>query len=327
VVEEASRFDGSLGWCVMISGCYSTFGGMLPDATAREIYGDPATISAGAFRPNGVARAVDGGYIVNGSWPLGSNIPHANWVVAGCLVFDGDQMRMTPHGPTLRLVFLPRSEVTVLDTWHSGGLRGTGSHDYAIKDVFVPEARTCWFQEPPTSQAPLYQLPAIDMFGALIASVSLGIARHAIDAAVELANVKVPTRSTELLKLKSPAQVQVGEAEGLLRAGRSLMREALRDACGRVCSTGRTSWADRGAMWLANTQAATQACEAVDLVFKSGGASSTYTSAGLERCLRDVRVAAQHICVASTNFEIAGQQVLGADPGASVWAMDDRGDY
>jgi alkylation response protein AidB-like acyl-CoA dehydrogenase len=170
-------------------------------------------------------------------------------------------------------------------------------------------------------------MPAIPMFGSLIASVSLGIARHAIDAIVELAGTKVPTASTDLLKAKSPAQVQIGEAEGLLRAGRALLRETLREAWETVRTAGRTNWQDRGSLWLATAQAATQACEAVDLAFRAGGASSPYASAGLERCLRDIRVAAQHICTASTNFEIAGQMMLGADISRTIWAMDDRGDY
>jgi alkylation response protein AidB-like acyl-CoA dehydrogenase len=327
VVEEAARLDGSLGWCVMISGCYGLFGGMLQDAAAHEIFGNPATVSAGAFRPNGVARAVEGGYLVSGRWSLGSNITHSNWVVAGVRIFEGETMRMTERGPAVRLVFIPRDQVTIHDTWHVGGLKGTGSHDYEITDVFVPHERSCSFSEPPVQQGPLYHMPAIPLFGALIASVSLGIARHAIDAAVDLAGTKTPLRASQPLKAQSPAQVQFGEAEGLLRSGRSLMRETLRDAYANVQKIGRTNWDDRCALWLANTQAATQACEAVDLVFKAGGASSPYASAGLERCLRDIRVASQHICVASTNFELAGQQTLGSAPVKSVWATDDRGDY
>jgi alkylation response protein AidB-like acyl-CoA dehydrogenase len=224
-------------------------------------------------------------------------------------------------------VFTPRSEVEVIDTWYAGGLKGTGSHDYAVKDAVVPESRTCSFNEPPREQGTLYHMPAIPTFGALIASVPLGIARHAIDAMIELANVKVPTRSTELLKAKSPAQVQLGEAEGLLRAAKALHRQALTGVWEHVKQTGRTNWADRGNLWLANTQAARLACQAVDLMFLAGGATSPYASAGLERCLRDIRVASQHITTASTNFELVGQQLLGVDPVQTVWAFDERGDY
>src|SRR5215475_12049881 len=79
VVEETSYADGSVGWCVMMGGCYSTFAGLLPADGAEEIYGDADTISAGAFRPAGIARPVDGGYVVSGRWQLGSGSSHANW--------------------------------------------------------------------------------------------------------------------------------------------------------------------------------------------------------------------------------------------------------
>jgi indole-3-acetate monooxygenase len=90
-VEEAAYADGSVGWCVMIGGCYSTFGGLLPPEGAKEIFGDETTITAGAFRPTGVARPVDGGYRVSGRWPLGSGSGHANWFIAGCAIdYDGE---------------------------------------------------------------------------------------------------------------------------------------------------------------------------------------------------------------------------------------------
>jgi hypothetical protein len=86
------------------------------------------------------------------------------------------------------------------------------------------------------------------------------------------------------------------------------------------------SWEQRGLLWLASTQAATQAVQAVELLFTAAGASAVYANTGLERCLRDVRTAAQHICVTPTNFELAGQLALGLNVRQSVWAIDDRGD-
>src|SRR5262245_21599673 len=83
VVEQASYADGSVGWIVMIGGCYATFGGMLPPAAAKEIYGDPDAITAGAFRPNGAAVEVEGGYRVTGRWNLGSGACHATWFLGG----------------------------------------------------------------------------------------------------------------------------------------------------------------------------------------------------------------------------------------------------
>jgi hypothetical protein len=156
--------------------------------------------------------------------------------------------------------------------------------------------------------------------------VPLGIARHAIAVFTALAGAKTPTWQHALLREKAAAQLAVGQAEGLVRAGRAFLRETLRDAWATVTGGASLSWEQRGLLWLASTQAATQAVQAVELLFTAAGASAIYASTGLERCLRDVRTAAQHVAVTPTNFEIAGQLTLGLDVHQSVWSIDDRGD-
>src|SRR5215831_16131860 len=182
VVEEVSRADGATGWCLAIGGEYGVFGGYLPADAAREIYGsDPLVRTAGALRPFGNAVIVDGGYRVTGRWPLGSGCQHSGWIVGGCRILDGDQPRLLPDGtPLVCLMFFPATDCEILDTWHSIGLRGTGSHDYTAADVFVPVARSLSFREPPVEPGPLYAVPTVALFGAVLAAVPLGIARHAI---------------------------------------------------------------------------------------------------------------------------------------------------
>jgi alkylation response protein AidB-like acyl-CoA dehydrogenase len=230
VVETISTVGGSTGWCVMISGGYGQFAGLLPPSAATEIFSDPAAVLAGTFRPNGVARAVAGRYQVSGQWPLASGSSHATWLLGGCRIVDGDQPRLTPAGgPELRLVFLPVGDGAILDTWHTAGLRGTASHDFVLRDRFIPAHRTCWFTHAPARPEPLYRLPTIAVFAAWIAAVPLGIARHAIAAFTALAGAKTPTWSQALLREKAAAQLAVGQAEGLVRAGRAFLTETLRD--------------------------------------------------------------------------------------------------
>jgi alkylation response protein AidB-like acyl-CoA dehydrogenase len=327
VVETISAVDGSTGWCVMISGGYGQFAGLLPPAAATDIFCDPAAVLSGTFRPNGVARAVVGGYQVSGQWPLASGSSHATWLLGGCRVFDGEQLRLTPAGgPDLRLVFLPVGDAALLDTWHTAGLRGTASHDFVLRDCFIPDHRTCWFTHAPARPEPLYRLPTIAVFAAWIAAVPLGIARHALALFTALAGAKTPTWSPTLLREQAAAQRAVGQAEGLVRGGRAFLTETLGDAWATVTGGAALSWAQRGLLRLASTQAATQAVQAVELLFTAAGASAVYASTGLERCLRDVRTAAQHITVMPTNFEIAGQLALGLDVRQSGWGIDDRGD-
>jgi indole-3-acetate monooxygenase len=199
-------------------------------------------------------------------------------------------------------MFLPVGDAAILDTWHTAGLRGTASHDFVVRDRLVPAHRTCWFTHAPIRSEPLYRLPVIAFFAACIASVPLGIARHALALFTTLAGAKTPTWS------------------------QALLRETLRDAWTTVTGGVALSWQQRGLLWLASTQAATQAVQAVELLFTAAGAATVYASTGLERCWRDVRTASQHICVTPTNFEIAGQLARGLDVHQSVWSIDDRGD-
>jgi hypothetical protein len=122
------------------------------------------------------------------------------------------------------------------------------------------------------------------------------------------------------------AQSQLGEAEGLLRAGRAFLFESLAAAWEVACRGESLSWMQRGLLWLSATQAATQARQAVDIVYRAGGASSVYASTFLERCLRDINTASQHITVMPTNFEVAGQLFLGAEMSKTGWGRDNRGD-
>ena len=327
VVEEIARVDGAAGWCVAIGGEYGVFGGYLQPDAAREIYGsDPLVVTGGAFRPTGQAVVVDGGYRVTGRWPLGSGCQHSAWIVGGCRVLDGDRLRLGPDGiPVMRLMFFPAASCEILDTWHSIGLRGTGSHDYTATDLFVPAARSLSFREPPAAPGPLYALPTIALFGTVLAAVPLGIARHAIDILTELAGTKITTRTQQVLREDATMRGDLGRAEALLRSGRAFLYEALEEAW-RVVSAGQTiSVTQRALVWLASTHAANAAKQATGLMFSAGGATSAYISSGLERCLRDVHAAGQHLTLASTNYEMAGQAFLGSDMRTTpLLVRDDR---
>jgi indole-3-acetate monooxygenase len=235
VVEELSRCDGSAGWVSMLCGSYGLLSGLLPHDAARVIYADPDAIVAGSLVPKGIARIVDGGYRVSGRWPMASGINHSTWLLAVCRLFDGDRMRLMSHGsPQVRLLFFPTSEVEIIDTWHVAGLRGTGSHDYQVQDLFVPADYACELIDEPVHTGPLYTLPYVSMATVLMGSVALGIARHALDALEELAAAKVPSGSEIPLREHAHAQTQIGEAEGLLRAGQAFLYQTLGEAWSAV---------------------------------------------------------------------------------------------
>jgi alkylation response protein AidB-like acyl-CoA dehydrogenase len=327
VIEEISKADGAAGWCVALCGGNNVFAGYLPADAAREIYGDdPNVRTAGAFRPSGEATIVDGGYRVTGRWPLASGCQHSNWIVGGCRILDGDQPRLGPDGDAItRILFFSASECEIIDTWHSIGLRGTGSHDFAVDDVFVPATHSLSFREPPVELGPLYALPTIALFSASLAAVPLGIAGHAIEILMALAGTKIASRSRQSIRDDAILQANLGRAEALVRSGRAYVREALGEAW-EVVKAGQTlTVAQRAALWLAGTHAANTAKEAVELMFSAGGSASPYTSCGLERCVRDIHAAAQHIILTGANYQMVGQALLGADMRKELLlALDDR---
>jgi indole-3-acetate monooxygenase len=328
VVDEVSYADGSAGWCTMIGGCYATFGGMLPLHGAREIFGDPTTISAGNFRPDkGSAREVEGGYRLSGCWELASGSTHATWYIAGAVVIRDGAPVMEPNGlPRMREFFFPAADAEVIDTWESTGLRGTASHDYKVTDIFVPAHRTLWFQEPPTQHGPLYRMPPVAMFATFIAAVQLGIARHAIDSFVELALAKTPTMSQMVLADRATAQAALGRAKALHGSARAYLERALFTLWTRVEAGHSPTLADRGDLWLAAAHAGHAAHATTDMLYTASGANAVYAASPLDRCLRDARTALQHICTQEVNFEVAGRLALGRDALASAWMIDYRGE-
>jgi alkylation response protein AidB-like acyl-CoA dehydrogenase len=241
---------------------------------------------------------------------------------------EGGQARLTKDGtPVTRLLFFPADRCEIIDTWHTAGLRATGSHDYAVTNLFVPAERSLSFREPPVEHGPLYALPTIALFATAVAAVPLGIARHAIDILTELAQVRVATRSRQTLNQHAMLQADLGRAEALVRSGRAFLYDALEEAWKVVCSGATLNVNQRAMLWLAATQATSAATQAVDLMFSAGGSASVYANVGLERCVRDIRTAAQHLVVVPSNYEMIGQALLGLDMRATpLLAMDDRGD-
>ncbi len=275
----------------------------------------------------GEARVVDGGYRVTGRWQLGSGCQHANWIVGGCRVLDGAEPRLRADGtPVSRILFFPAEACEIIDTWDSIGLRGTGSHDYSVTNVFVPATRSLSFREPPVEPGPLYAMPTIALFCTALAAVSLGIARHAIEIVQELAQTRTTTRSRGGgLREDATVQASLGQAQALLRSGRAFLYEALQDAWQAVTVGQTLTIAQRAELWLASTHAANAAKQATGLLFSAGSSASPYASFGLERCVRDIHASAQHACVAPANYQVAGQALLGLDMRTSVLLFaDDR---
>jgi alkylation response protein AidB-like acyl-CoA dehydrogenase len=314
VIEEFARQDGSVGWNVMIASNAAIIASYLPVAALREVYrGGPSTVIASALAPQGAAIPVPGGFRLTGCWPFASGCHQADWMAGSSAVMAHGTPQLRPDGrPHIRTFFVPVAACEFLDTWHTAGLRGTGSHDWQVTDLFVPEERSfsILFNGPsePGSLS-IRDFPAYG--GPRIAAVALGIARDAIDAFTALAMTKTPLLATSTLATQHTTHERVGRAEALLRAGRAFLYETVRELPYGPTWSAELSDDLRASIRLAGARAAQNAAEAVDLMFNAAGTTSIYASSRLERCFRDVHVATQHIAVAPSNIEMVGQYCLG----------------
>ena len=188
VIEALAMADGSAGWCAMI-GCDGGYvSAFLDQSVARAMYPDRLVATGAAATTTGEARRAPGGFRVNGRFPFVSGCHHSEWAWLGCIVIEDGVPRVDDNGvPQTRQCFLHLSECEILDTWYTTGLRGTGSNDLVVRDVFVPEERSFSFQDPELIKrsGPLYAFPY--MFIAKGPAPALGIARRAIDTLIESA--------------------------------------------------------------------------------------------------------------------------------------------
>src|ERR1700712_188371 len=270
VVEELSKADGSVGWCAMIAASLSSNVGRLPVEVGRELAGTPADYrGAGSARPGGQVREVAGGYMVKGRWNFASGIQNASWLYCTCIMMDGDTPRRTVAGaPVLRAVWVPRENVTIVDTWSVMGMRGTGSQDFTVDDVFVPARRSRLSDDPPAETGPLYNHRAwyVNLWTPSAAN-ALGIARGAIDNLAEIAATEASTMSANLLRDRSMVQTRIAEAEAIVNAARAYVFDAVGRLWDVLCAGNTPSDQDIAQGRLALVHAMHESVRAVDKVF------------------------------------------------------------
>ena len=319
VIELLSMADASAGWCAMIGtdGGYVT--AFIDQAVAREMYPDIDAVTAITFAPPGKAVKTRGGFTVNGRWPFASGCQHATWLIGHFVVFDGDSPRLRPNGlPETRFGFLPAEECEILDTWMTSGLRGSGSHDWTVKDRFIPEQRTFDLAAPTRyRKGPLYALPNLLLYK--FSAVCLGIARGAIEDFIALALNKPMTFKSSsggkaILRDETYAQCAVAQAEALVSSARSFVFETVDDMWNTLRTGDLPSLKQRARARLAMVHASTACTQAVELLYKANGGSSVYTGNAFDRRLRDIQTVNQHTVVSLKTWEVMGRVLLGLDP-------------
>ncbi len=310
VTEELTRHDGSVGWCAQVASGVMSFAAWINPHELVAMREDSGWIHlAGSARPLGTAQRVPEGLIAEGHWDYASGVRHANWFLATCLVERSD-------GRTAgRSMILPVSDGQIVPNWDVVGMRGTGSDDFVVDGVLVPEGRIAsrrWIEE---RSERLYD-PRLMMVAAWapIAGVGVGLAQGAIDALVNL-GLRASAGSPVPLRNREAVQDAVAQAEAITGASRAFVVETIGAAWDSLSVGGESVPRAVARAQLAITHAMNEAVRAVDIAFHAAGTNAISSANRLERYLRDAHTAVQHAAGQPMHKRAAGRVLLGLDPG------------
>ena len=313
VIEEIGKGDASTGWVTNQVAIFATYAARMPREAARAIWIDPPrSVVANTPLASAQAIVVPGGYRVTGRQGFSTGCRHATWLAAHATVVDQGRPRLDEGSPEMRYCFVPRAEAELLDTWQVRGMRGTGTHHFAVSDVFVPEERTVKSVTAPLVETgPLYRVPRTLVFASGDAAVALGTARSCLATFVELATTKTPRAMEALLRDQVMVQSEVGRAEAHLRSGRAFLIETVERLWAELTATGAVTLEQRAVLRLATTHAIRLAVQVVDAVYNLSGATAVYEGNPIQRYFQDVHVISQHLQARLAHYELVGRHWLG----------------
>jgi alkylation response protein AidB-like acyl-CoA dehydrogenase len=312
VIEEIGKADASTGWCLNQGAIFGTYAARMPREVARTIWIDvPRAVVANTPAPTAKAIVVPGGYRVTGRQGFSTGCRHASWVAAHAQIIENGQVRLEGEQPEARYFFVPVAEAELLDTWHTRGMRGTGTHHFAVNDVFVPTERTVLSQTATLIEdRPLFRIPRTLLFASGDAAVAFGMARTCLETFGELAGAKTPRAMQGLLRDQAMVQMTVGQAEAALRSGRAFLLEAVREIWA-ASTSGTLALEHRANLRLATTHGIRLAAQIIDSIYNASGATAAYEDHLLQRHFQDIHVITQHLQGRLTHYELIGRYWLG----------------
>lgn len=318
VWQELAWQDASVGWIGIANFPSSAFAAAyLPDAGFEEVFtaNDNRVTMGGQFFPNGQGTAVDGGYLISGSWNFGSGVGHSEYVVGGFLPFADGEMVMTDDGlPEMLVALFPRDQVELTDGWHVTGLRGTGSFDYRVQDVFVPARRVFrLFTRAPKRGGSLFKLGVMPLTAAGHASWALGVSRSALDDVTALASEKTRMGEPSKLAEKMTFQRNLAHHEAMWRAARLLVVDTCAWVAARVEEGAELTAAMRADMRLAATYATEASREIVHFAHLAAGTTAIREGSRLERAFRDMYTGTQHAFISEKVYVDVAKLLLGLE--------------
>ncbi len=310
-----SRADASMGWLTAFYIEHNLWMFNYPESVYTEVYGnDNYVLAPGALNmAGGTATPVDGGYRLRGQWQWGTGIVHSTWVLAGGIALDEDQR------PVPTFFLLPTSQVEPVDTWHVTGMCGTGSWDFRIDDVLVPEDYALPFQQfldassgiAERFPSPLYSTPLMAVLGITAALPILGAAQTALAEFTGQMREKIDNNVRRAGTPLPDVSNMVGEAALKIEAAELILRDTIADV---MAKRNRATNAQRG-HWLSRMTYAVFSCkEAVLAISEETGASGGLLSNPIQRAVRDISIASNHVVFSkSSRYGDVGRGLLGQD--------------
>jgi alkylation response protein AidB-like acyl-CoA dehydrogenase len=312
VVEAVAEADASAGWCTMISASTAYLSAFLPRDTARALFGSDGTVASGVFAPMGKAQCDGDSYRLSGHWRWNSNGRNSTVLTAGSLIVEAGEVRRFDNGaPDHRMLIFRAEDAEFIDTWHTMGLKGTGSGDFAVSDLVVPAAHSVsLFTDAPRIDAPLYAFPAFGLLALGIAATASGNARAAMQEFAALAVAKTPQASRRTLAERATVQAEYARRDAGLAAARALIVDTI-GAAEHAAAAGRIPVADKARLRLAATHLTRTAADVCRSMHDMAGGSAVFLDSPLQRRLRDAETMTAHLMVAPPTYEVAARAAFG----------------
>jgi alkylation response protein AidB-like acyl-CoA dehydrogenase len=314
---DMAALDGSFGWIGIANlPSAAASAALLPDAGFAEVFGgrDHHVTIGGQFAPNGRGDVVAGGIRLSGAWSFGSGTGHAAYVAGGYIPFvDGEMAWQSPGVPDLRVAILPRDEVVFTDGWHVQGLKGTGSYDYNVAGVFVPEHRTyeLFARRPHRGSSAVLRMGLMPITAAGHASWVLGVARSMLDDVAEIAASKVRMGDMATLSNRTTFQLGYAHHRAMWRAARLLVLDTFGEVEAAVARGDELTPTMRADMRMAAVYA-TDASRAVgEWAHLAAGTTAIREGSRIERAFRDLYTGTQHAFIGEKVAIDAAQVWLG----------------
>ncbi|HEB90266.1 MAG TPA: acyl-CoA dehydrogenase [Deltaproteobacteria bacterium] len=310
LMEILAVANPSTAWCVSILSDSGFYAGFLEDPVARKLFPDLDSRCAGMLAPVGRAEIVPGGFRVTGHWTFGSGSLHATHLTGGCMLLRDGQPILEENGlPRWRVMIFEPRDAEILDTWYTTGLAGTGSNDYRVENVFVPEEHSFSILDAPKRSEPLYAYHGF--FFANVPGIPLGLARAALDEARHVAETKQGFPSLQPLTADAQVQADFGEAEATLAAARAFVHDAMGSAWQTLERGDPLDLDQRARIGLSLVHAGRSAQRVVDLACGIAGSTALYKKNPLERLRRDMIAISSHIVHQRKTYGAAASMLLG----------------